>query len=383
MIQVLVGWVKSHPRLYRAARAMAFTARSAVRQLAAVRGDRHEVIGRCRLSEKGVAGSSGWTREAVASETVVSSPPRSIDGANDDRYPGLPSTTPAWHVFELEHPVISDGEVLVSADGRIVEGVMETAADLAAASLPTSYRRGVHSLGGTSAILACRNGRGYFHWLFDVLPRLHLLESAGIDLDDVDHFVVNGIYASYQRDTLAHLGVEHRRVVSVLRRPFLEPARAFVSSHPRQTDVIPAWLVDFLHARFLPRSPGRSWPERIYITRSRTHHGRPEGEHTLEGMLAELGFASLALEEFTLEEKAAMFAGARAVVGATGAGLSHLAFCRSGTVVVELNTRDQAFHEPWDLCNRVGAEYWYVAKEPSGNMPLDKIRRTLVAAGVR
>jgi hypothetical protein len=55
-------------------------------------------------------------------------------------------------------------------------------------------------LTGTSVVLALLGGNNYFHWMAQLLPRLFLVEKAGLQIANVDHFIVNGISHPFQRE---------------------------------------------------------------------------------------------------------------------------------------------------------------------------------------
>ena len=49
-----------------------------------------------------------------------------------------------------------------------------------------------------AAVLAASNAENYYHWLFDSLPRLHLLELAGHALDEIDFFLLDDSKRAFQ-----------------------------------------------------------------------------------------------------------------------------------------------------------------------------------------
>jgi capsular polysaccharide biosynthesis protein len=60
---------------------------------------------------------------------------------------------------------------------------------------------------GTAVLLAACSDDNYYHWLFDSLPRLHLLELAGYAVSDVDHFLLKRDAFPFQIQSLAPLGL--------------------------------------------------------------------------------------------------------------------------------------------------------------------------------
>jgi hypothetical protein len=214
---------------------------------------------------------------------------------------------------------------------------------------------------GTVAVLSGFFGRTYFHWLFDVLPRLGLLQDAGIDLDEVDSFIVPGYFSGFQIETLRSLGIGRGRIISSLKHRHIEADRLLVPSLPRRNGVVPTWVVEYLRRSFPPSEPqGTSFPTRIYITRKLTDHGLLEGEEHLVARLAEHGILPLQMERFTLREKAWLLGRAEAVIGASGAGLTNIVFCKPNTKVVELRVQPIPLLEPWDIANRCKLDFYDV-----------------------
>lgn len=77
-----------------------------------------------------------------------------------------------------------------------------------------------------------------------------------------------------------------------------------------------------------------------------------------------------------------MFHSAELIVGPSGAGLSHLAFGRPGTVVIELMNRGYGILDYWDLANRREMTYGYVDWSGSLERRLSDLVETLDLAGV-
>ena len=105
---------------------------------------------------------------------------------------------------------------VIAADDRVVtdvtvhlKGRLEDHNVMGRLSLPHRSR-----LDGTTAVLSAPGGNTYFHWLFDVLPRLEILRLAGYDVATVDRNAVNSTRHGFQRETLARLGVAEERVLS-------------------------------------------------------------------------------------------------------------------------------------------------------------------------
>ena len=64
----------------------------------------------------------------------------------------------------------------------------------------------VEKITGKVALLSGLAGHVYYHWMFDILPRLELIRRSEIKLKEIDWFVVNSLSKPYQQETLRLLG---------------------------------------------------------------------------------------------------------------------------------------------------------------------------------
>jgi hypothetical protein len=215
-------------------------------------------------------------------------------------------------------------------------------------------------LEGTVAVLAAMNGRGYFHWLFDVLPKVGVLEAAGFGQRDIDYYLVPSYYADFQVQSLEALGIKRRQLIAGVQVPHLQASTVLATSHTRATGLVPQWVVDFLRRSYPPRRP-KGWegdpPRRIYVIRRHTDHGVIANETALIEALRPHGVAAAVMESLTMEEKAWLFSAAELVIGATGAGLANVVFCPPGGTLVELKARNEWVFDFMDAARRRGMGY--------------------------
>jgi capsular polysaccharide biosynthesis protein len=184
-------------------------------------------------------------------------------------------------------------------------------------------------------VLAASNQRFYFHWLFDVLPRLWLAEQAG---HAAGPFYVESVLP-FQQQTLEILGVTADRRIdpgetgAISAFNLVVPCHAIVPGR-----VFPEWSIRFLRDRLLPAAgeAQESAPRRLYISRGNAGHRRVLNEPDVDSFLAGYGFQSVRAEALGFREQAALFRDAEIVVAPHGGGLSNLVFCAPGTTVIEL-----------------------------------------------
>lgn len=237
--------------------------------------------------------------------------------------------------------VYGDCGAVITPDDRLIEDVShEIARSGFHHSVFSRFRLPrPQSLDHLSAVIACPGRANYYHWMFDVLPRLHLLEKAKISLPDIGYFLTGEFGLPFQEESMNALGIPADRCVpcspsSHFRcHDLLVPSFTGLAGHP------PAWACDFLREKFLDSAADASATDRgqkIYISRAGARFRRVLNEEEItRGLVAE-GFKIVQLETLTIREQARLFASADVVVSPHGAGCTNIVFCRPGTAFIEL-----------------------------------------------
>ena len=203
-----------------------------------------------------------------------------------------------------------------------------------------------------TTVLSASQGGNYFHWMTDVLPRIHLLQCAGVNFADLELLVVNPIASAFQTETLARFGIPRERLRETSARFHLGPRRMIVASYPGIPGDTPKWACEFLRTSFqAPAGRGRN----IYVSRRHARSRRVRNE--AEVLAALRHFESAELESLSVREQAALFAGADCIVAPHGAGLTNLVFCKPGARVVELFSPNYANGCYENIARHMGLSY--------------------------
>jgi Glycosyltransferase 61 len=251
-------------------------------------------------------------------------------------------------------------------------------------------RRTVVSKSGNyfSLVVHWSGTRNYYHWLHDVLIRLHgAMEHLPADTT----FIVPARLRPFQQDSLRYLGIPGDRLapydgeeVWELETLYFAPRVSNVGSDRGVAD---QWLRDQIleGADVSPRHGGR----RIYISRRNATKRRLVNEEAVETLLVDHGFETVLTEELSLREQAALFAQAEILVSAHGAGLTNILFAAPGLKVVDMiepGMLDVAFIY-WAMADELDHEYWYFVTESVPRpgyqndtlVPIKKLAATLAA----
>jgi len=193
-------------------------------------------------------------------------------------------------------------------------------------------------ISGSVAMLADEYAYNNFsHWVFDVMPKVHLLVENNL-LNSIDYFVVGHSSKKYQLNTLCSLGIPKNKIIQLNRHSFFQADKLLIprlGGYNRQTYA--PWMLRFLEQTFSQKK--KAIPTRkLFISRSDAAFRRLIGEDELITLLERDGFELITLDGLPLQDTVDLFAQAKVVVGPFGSGLMNIAFCQEKTAVVEIVT---------------------------------------------
>ncbi|PRY11226.1 uncharacterized protein DUF563 [Pontibacter ummariensis] len=203
------------------------------------------------------------------------------------------------------------------------------------------------------------------HWFIDVLPRLHLLRKSGL-YESIDWFYVPSLQYSYQTETLDLLGIPLNKIIAGDEHPHLAADCVVASTAPRGNHtLVPKWLCDFIQDSFMPyaeeeedqKTPEASY---LYISRSDSKIRNVLNEKELLKELAPFGFKTVVSSQLSIKEKIRLFSRAKVVVGATGAGLINMFFCKPGTKMIEIFNEGFVVEPFYDIATKIELDYEYI-----------------------
>jgi capsular polysaccharide biosynthesis protein len=251
----------------------------------------------------------------------------------------------------------------------------------------------------TLAVVTFQVSFNYFHWMFDVLPRLELLRQSGIKFDRI---VINrGIlyrkdYCEFQDESLKLLGISKDRLIECHPQTHIQAKQLIVCTGAGYTAHVPKNVCQFLRREFLEKSnlPKVKGYERIFISREDSSHRKIVNEDEVVKVLKKYGFKKVTLSTLSFQEKIKIFNSAETIISPHGAGLTNLVFCNPGTKVIELFAPRYTMPCFYIISNHMNLDYYYLVGEaviPNRTssthedpivVDLDKLQRTLEMAEI-
>ena len=196
-------------------------------------------------------------------------------------------------------------------------------------------------------ILSVLTGGGgnanYFHWLFDVLPRIFLFKKL-FNLKQVDKILVPNIKYRFQYQTLKLLNIKKNQIINNESYKHIYGKEVYATSHPAEnSEKISTTLINFLKKYFLKKIHNikKKKIKKIYIDRSDSKSQIRDyrsiiNEEEIFNYLKKKGFVKVKLAELDFIEQVYLFYYAKCIFGLHGAGFSNLIFCKKNTKIIEV-----------------------------------------------
>ncbi len=190
----------------------------------------------------------------------------------------------------------------------------------------------------------------YWHWMFDSIARIGILEK-NLNLSDFNFFLVPDKKYKFQIETLKILGIE-KKSISSKKFKHIFARNVVATNHPWQfsksahkdIESVPKWITLWLRNKFLKFKSKKQFYKKIYIDRSDSifNNRRIINEDKIKKILIRKKFKILKLSNFSFVEQIGIFNSAKIIVGNHGAGFTNLIFCKQNTRVIEFKDKNTA-----------------------------------------
>ncbi|HEY9880726.1 MAG TPA: glycosyltransferase family 61 protein [Leptolyngbyaceae cyanobacterium] len=176
-----------------------------------------------------------------------------------------------------------------------------------------------------------------YHWVIEILPRLFLYELSS-DINNL-RLVVPKSAPEYVTESLAMAGYLDK--VLFLDDGVYQFEQLHFLSRLSPSRMSSLTSVEWLNEKLA--GPKSSKRRRTYVSRSDAKYRFVSNEAEVESVLAEFGFETVVMSEYSLEEKIRIFQESEIVLGSSGAGFTAVPFMEPGSVFIEFFSKGH-FH---------------------------------------
>ncbi len=188
------------------------------------------------------------------------------------------------------------------------------------------------------------SGNNYFHWMFDILPRLIILEKI-YPLSEIDYFYCPQI-KPWQLQTLSIFKIKEDKIINSNYYRHILADKVLAVSHPwyqkgrilNEAKNLPNWIIDEISSKFEVHAKKFECNDKFFIDRreSKYNHCQIINDEDVKAYLKKKGFAVYRVGELNFFEQIYLFQNAKIIIGAHGAAFANLIFCKPNTKVLDI-----------------------------------------------
>ncbi|MDB9739586.1 glycosyltransferase family 61 protein [Candidatus Pelagibacter sp.] len=240
--------------------------------------------------------------------------------------------------------IIKENKIISDVSYQQINGKLKDAAFnvVLKKGTPRFKKKFEHSV--FSLVQGASGNNNYFHWLFDIIPRLIILEKASL-LKDIDFFYGPEI-KEWQLDTLSIFNISKKNMIDSNKYRHIECKNLIASSHPwyskgyilEEAKYLPKWIIDEVSNKFKNFEKKFDCNDKIYIDRreSQYNHCQIINDSEIKSYLLKKNFSIYQIGKLSFFEQIYLFNNAKIIIGAHGAAFANLIFCKPGTKVIDL-----------------------------------------------
>ena len=218
------------------------------------------------------------------------------------------------------------------------------------------------------------SGNNYFHFIFDIIPRIHISQKK---IKKKINFYYVSRPQKWQIKIFAILGVPKKKLIDSSKYKHIFADKIICIDHPwynkgyfqNEVKKIPRWVILINRKIFLNKSKRFNNSKKIFLDRSTSkfNHCKIFNQNYLNSWLKKNDFTIYAPEKFSQEKQIYLFKNASIILGAHGAALTNIIFCKPGTKIIEIIPSDH----PNKKCQRISKilklKYFRIKTKPDNN----------------
>lgn len=214
----------------------------------------------------------------------------------------------------------------------------------------------------------------FYHWFFDVLSRAVDLKESGW-FGEVDYFLVPEYEKSFQKESLAFLGITRDKIISSIQYKHILADCIIASSHPRTaTYSVRSFHALELKSLFAIKShlkidPTKNYPKKFFVSRSDAPRRKILNEEQLSQNLLQNEIHTIKISDYTFQEAIHLFRNADWIISTHSAALTNMIFSTSNTKIYEIFERNGVLPYYYELSKSLGMEYHTIILNSEKKIP--------------
>jgi capsular polysaccharide biosynthesis protein len=219
----------------------------------------------------------------------------------------------------------------------------------------------------------------YWHWLFDVLPKIGILQKTLIKKKP-NQYLCPSLKNKFQHESLRILKIKKNQLINGEIYKHILCKNLITVDHPvnrvnnpsKSILNIPLWIIKWHRKSFIPKKYKRRKEfEKIYIDRHNENIINKRlvvNDNEFKLFLKTNGFKIITLSDYTFQKQVEIFNSAKIIIGLHGAGLGNIIFCKNSAKIIEIQTVNSG-RAIWNLAKMCKLKYFrLIEKNLSSNL---------------
>jgi hypothetical protein len=196
--------------------------------------------------------------------------------------------------------------------------------------------------------------KNYYHWIFEIMPRLQLIDGTIWQNRPV-----------YVHEQIPRFAQESLRELPYYIKPlpngYYTADRLCLPTRLSQIEMSSPAALRWLRRTFLRADPVRTTKgRRLFITREDSVSRKLPQEDIILARLKPFGFERVTLSEMSFQDQIRLFSTAEIVTGPHGAGFANIVWMPRGGALVEITVDTHVGHCFWRICNQLGHRHGFI-----------------------
>lgn len=216
------------------------------------------------------------------------------------------------------------------------------------------------------------SSNNYFHFLFDIIPKIYLISSK-INLKEIDYFYISDP-REWQIEILRILGINKNKLISSKKHNHIFADEIFSVDHPwydkgfiqHNVKKMPKWIIYKNRKVFHFKSKNKS-KKRLFLDRSNSkyNHCQISNFDKINNLIIKKKIKSYQPEKFSFKSQINLFKNSSIVIGAHGAALANIVFCKPKTKIIEIIPSDHPNRQTERISKILNLKYFRIETKPT------------------
>lgn len=203
--------------------------------------------------------------------------------------------------------------------------------------------------GNLLSLVQGASGNNYWHWLFDLLPKVEIL-SNNKKINHFDYYYIPKPN-KYIIDTLKIYGIKENQLINSQKYKHIQAKKIFFleniylkkGSFQKQFENIPLIIIKTMRNKFLKYKNKKFNFKKIFIDRSdsKFRHYQFYNNSEIIKNLKKNNFGIYKLSTLNIFDQVSLFNSSRLVLGLHGAGFANIIFCKKNTRIYEILRKNE------------------------------------------